>query len=109
LKLPGADQVRIDDLKVRGYLLSPIHPVGRFKARVFATAGFSESTIELFVAEIRRVAAAGQVEEVKDTEFGRKYTVPGELNGPGGVTRVLTVWLQEPEQSAPRLVTVHPR
>ena len=64
---------------------------------------------DLFVAEIRRVAATGQVQEIEDTEFGRKYTVPGELNGPAGSVRVLTVWLQEPEQSAPRLVTVHPR
>jgi hypothetical protein len=109
LKLPGADSVRIDDLKVRGYLLSPVHPVGRFKARVFAAAGFGESTAELFAAELRRIAGSGEVEETKDIEFGRKYTVPGELQGPRGAVRVLTVWIKEPGQPAPRLVTVQPR
>jgi len=108
LKLPGTDQVQIDDLKIRGYLLSPTHPVGRFKARVFAAAGFGESTAELFVSELRRIAASGEVEETEDTEFGRKYTVPGELRGPAGVVQVLTVWIQGPDQ-APRLVTVQPR
>jgi len=42
VKLPNADRVRIDERKVRGYLLSPSHPVGRFKARVFAALGFGE-------------------------------------------------------------------
>jgi hypothetical protein len=42
LRLPTAEPVRIDEEKVRGYLLSPTHPVGRFKARVFARLGFEE-------------------------------------------------------------------
>jgi hypothetical protein len=83
LRLPTAEPVRIDDEKVRGYLLSPTHPVGRFKARVFARLGFEEHL--------------------------RKYTVPGELRGPAGSTRVLTVWIQEPGQVGIRLVTVRPR
>lgn len=109
MKLPGAERVQIDDLKIRGYLLSPTHPVGRFKARVFAAAGFGESTAELFVSELRRIASSGEVEETEDIEFGRKYTVPGELRGPAGVVQVLTVWIQGPDQAPPRLVTVHPR
>ena len=109
MNLPGGERVQIDDLKIRGYLLSPTHPVGRFKARVFAAAGFGESTAELFVSELRRIAASGEVEGTEDIEFGRKYTVPGELQGPAGTVQVLTVWIQEPDQPAPRLVTVQPR
>lgn len=109
MKLPGAGSLRIEDLKVHGYLLSPVHPVGRFKARVFAAAGFSESNADAFIAEVRRIAESGDVEEVRDIEFGRKYTVPGELQGPAGVVRVVTVWIQEPDQPVPRLVTVQPR
>ena len=109
MNLPRGERVQIDDLKIRGYLLSPTHPVGRFKARVFAAAGFGESTAELFVSELRRIAASGGVEDTEDIEFGRKYTVPGELRGPSGVVQVLTVWIEGPDQAAPRLVTVHPR
>jgi hypothetical protein len=108
LKLRGADRVRIDDLKIGGYLLSPTHSVG-FKAHVFAAAGFGEPTAEIFISELRRIAASGEVEGIEDIEFGRKYTVPGELRGPTGVVRVLTVWIHEPDQAAPRLVTVQPR
>ena len=109
MKLPGADQVRIDDSKVRGYLLSPTHPVGRFKARLFAALGFSEATADYFVAELRRIAADGEVHDVEDTEFGRKYTVPGDLQGPAGTAQVLTVWILERGQTQVRLVSVRPR
>ena len=40
MKLPNADAATVDDAKVRDYLLSPEHPVGRFKARVFRSAGY---------------------------------------------------------------------
>ena len=109
MKLPEADRVRIDEQKVRGYLLSQTHPVGRFKARVFAALGFDESSIERFVSELRRIAAGGEVADVEDTEFGRKYTVPGDLKGPAGTAQVLTVWIQESGQTEVRLVTVRPR
>ena len=109
MKLPSADRVQIDDRKIREYLLSRTHAVGRFKARFFAAVGFDETTATAFVAEIRRIAEGGEVEETEEIEFGRKYTVPGELRGPVGVAQVLTVWIQETGQQDVRLVTVRPR
>jgi hypothetical protein len=61
VKLPGPDRVRIDGL------------------------GVGEGSTEPFVAEMRRIAAGGEVAEVEDTAFGRKYTVPGDLTGPAGL------------------------
>ena len=109
MKLPGADRVRIDERKIRGYLLSRTHPVGRFKARVFAALGFDESSTQALVSELRRIAAHGEVAGLEDTEFGRKYTVPGDLKGSAGSAQVLTVWIQEAGQEEVRLVTVRPR
>jgi len=83
--------------------------VGRFKARVFSALGFDQTNADAFVAEIRRIALAGEVSDVEDSEFGRKYTVPGDLKGPAGSAQVLTVWIQEAGQVDVRLVTVRPR
>jgi len=83
--------------------------VGRFKARVFAALGFEEGNARSFVADLRRIAASGEVVRVEDTEFGRKYTVPGDLKGSAGSAQVLTVWIQEVGQGEVRLVTVSPR
>jgi len=57
--LPGGGDVQIEDRKVRGYLLSRTHPVGRFKARVFASAGFTDGTVDAFLSEIRRLGRPG--------------------------------------------------
>ena len=108
MKLPEADRVQIDLRKVSDYVLSPMHPVGRFKARVFRALGFDQSNLDAFVAEVRRIAAEGDVAEVEDFEFGRKYTVPGELKGPRGAARVVTVWMQAVGRDDVRLVTVRP-
>ncbi len=108
MRLPQADRVQIDVRKVSDYLLSPTHSVGRFKARVFKAVGFDQATVGAFVSEVRRIAAEGEVTAVEDIEFGRKYTVPGELRGPSGAARVLTVWIQEGGREDIRLVTVRP-
>jgi len=108
-QMPAAGRVEIEDRKVRGYLLSRSHPVGRFKARVFAALGFDEGTAEAFVEEVRRIAAEGELVAIEDTEFGRKYTVLGELDGPKGTAWVSTIWIQRRGQAHVRLVTVRPR
>ena len=46
--LRHADHAIVDDAKVCDYLLSDTHPVGRFKARVFRSLGYTvESWIRL--------------------------------------------------------------
>jgi hypothetical protein len=109
VKLPQAEAVQIDARKVGAYLLSQTHPVGRFKARVFAAVGFDDTKTDDFIAEVRRIAAVGDVTEVKDFAYGRKYTVPGDLTGSAGSLQVVTVWIQEPGRAEVRLVTVRPR
>ncbi len=108
VKLPHADQVVIEPRKVYGYLLSRSHPVGRFKARVFGAVGFDASTADMFVKEVRRIAETGDVSSEEEFEYGRKYTVVGDLRGPAGALRVLTVWIREPGAAGVRLVTVRP-
>lgn len=40
MKLPRGESAIVEDTKVRDYLLSSDHPIGRFKARVFRAAGY---------------------------------------------------------------------
>ena len=109
MKLPRGGDVLIEERKVQDYLLSKSHPVGRFKARVFAAVGFEGRSVAAFIAELRRIAAVGEASEVVATPFGEKYIVPGDLKGPLGELAVLTVWFLERGQERARLVTVRPR
>ena len=40
MQLPNAEQAVVDEVKIRTYLLSSEHPVGRFKAAFFRGLGF---------------------------------------------------------------------
>jgi len=109
MKLPHAEDVRIDESKVRGYLLSASHPIGRSKARLFAAIGFNQGSAAAFIDELRRIAATEDVSADVVTPFGRKYAVHGHLRGPVGSRPVATIWLLEHGQKRVRLVTVRPR
>jgi len=40
VRVPNAERALIDRAKLTDYLLSPSHPIGRFKARFFNRLGF---------------------------------------------------------------------
>ena len=109
MKRSAGEDVIIEERKVLEYLLSRSHPVGRFKARVVAAVGFETKNVEAFIGQLRRIAGAGDVSEVVETSFGKKYIVPGDLNGPLGDLLVSTVWFLERGQQRARLVMARPR
>lgn len=110
MKLPNSEKAAIDERKVREYLLSTSHPVGRFKARFFASIGFGPGNWQVLAKAIVLVAATGDAELVQDNEYGRKYLVPGLLTGPEGRSAdVVSIWIVRAGSDTPRLVTVYPR
>ena len=59
--LPNADRAVVEDAKVRDYLLSPTHPVGRFKSVFFAALGFSANQWPVLRDALLELARAGNV------------------------------------------------
>jgi len=109
VKLPHARSARIDARKVRDYLLSEIHPVGRFKYRFFRRLGYSRATWQDLRVDIRVSAESGVVIAMEDTAYGTKFVVRGQLTGPTGrEAQLMTVWIQESDRTPPRLVTAYP-
>jgi hypothetical protein len=110
MKLPNSENAVVDQRKVRDYLLSRSHPVGRFKATFFARVGFTTKNADRLITELRNLAAHGEAQPSEATEYGQKYTISGILRGPSGATlEVTTVWILLKPTGAPRLVTVYPR
>jgi hypothetical protein len=108
LKLPNADRVHIPEDKLRRYVLSADHQIGRFKARFFARLGYTADNWEQLRDHLRALAE-GDAEVGPATEFGQKYVVSGTLEGPGGTGDVVTIWIVLTGDDAPRFVTVYPR
>jgi hypothetical protein len=93
MKLPEAERAIIAPAKIRDYLVSTSHPVGRFKAPFFASLGYTNTNWRRLEQDLLAMAS-GDAEPGKDSPYGRKYQIRGILNGPSGRSaRVLTVWI----------------
>lgn len=108
MKLPTAEGVLVEPAKVRDYLLSREHPVGRYKAVFFESLGYSSDAWQQLEADLRALAVVGEATVGNQTKYGQKYEVHGTLTGPSGRAAVVTVWIVRWGEDAPRFVTAFP-
>jgi len=107
--LPGSDHAVVDDAKVRDYLLSTTHPVGKFKAAFFRALGYTSTDWPRLRDDLVDVARAGDAEPTDATEYGQKYEMRATITGPAPRSAtVVTVWIVREDEDFPRLVTVYP-
>jgi hypothetical protein len=71
MKLPNANSAIVDEAKVRDYLLSPEHPVGHFKARVFMAAGYRRQAWQRLREDLTALAATVDAELARTDEYGQ--------------------------------------
>jgi hypothetical protein len=109
MQLPDAAHAIVDDAKVRDYLLSSEHPVGRFKARVFAAAGYRRESWRVLRDDLLLLARGLEVELRASDEHGHRYVGAGVFPGRSGPPLpITTVWLISSEGEPPRLITAYP-
>jgi hypothetical protein len=109
MKLPEAQWAVIAPTKIRDYLLSTLHPVGRFKAPFFASLGYTVANWQRLEQDMLGLAVSGDAEPGRESPYGQKYEIRGTLNGPSGRSaRVLTVWIVRFESNVPQFVTAFP-
>lgn len=109
MALPHAEQAIVEPRKIRDYLLSSTHPLGRFKAVFFQALGYSSRDWGALVRDLRRHAVSGTVSSSQAIPHGKKYRVTGTLTGPGGKQAdVVSIWIILEGEDAPRFVTAFP-
>jgi hypothetical protein len=79
MKLPKARAAKVDPKKLKGYLLSSTHPIGRPKAQFFLAVGFSETDVVPLERALLEVARTGEVAETAN--FGARREVHGGRDG----------------------------
>jgi hypothetical protein len=72
--LPNADLAVVADAKVRDYLLSPSHPVGRFKSSFFAALGFTVANWEDLRDAFLALAHSVEADPGQTSLMGRSMT-----------------------------------
>ena len=109
MKVPNSDRAFIPEEKIRDYLLSTSHPVGRSKAVFFNRIGYSIDRIDLLSKDLKRILQENEVDKEVVTPYGNKYLVKGKIGAMfKKVIPVVTVWIIEKTDSVPRFVTAYP-
>ena len=109
MKLPNPTELIVERDKILGYLLNPAHPYGAAKARFFTTFGFRAAAWEILRDALREHGRIHDIVGVRETGFGPRCSVEGELNTPAGRRpRVRSVWQFDEGAIAPRLITAYP-
>jgi uncharacterized protein DUF6883 len=105
--LPNAEDAVIEPAKLRDYLLSTGHPLGRFKARVFGALGFTADRWMELESALRTQHLTQEAEPALGVAGGQKYTIRAILVGPNGQSVVVvSVWFVRAEKF-PRFVTAY--
>ncbi|MGH7407449.1 MAG: DUF6883 domain-containing protein [Candidatus Methylomirabilales bacterium] len=109
MKVPNADDARVNREKLNAYLLFETPPVGRSKAKFFRSVGFDESNMAVLEQALIALVKNHDVLETAPSPYGMTYVVEGSIRAPSGnLTTLRTVWIVEKGQTFPRFVTAYP-
>jgi len=109
MRMPSAEHAVIDPFKIRNYLLSTEHPIGRQKAAFFATLGYRRANWREFAQLMRKHVATEHAMLMGVTQFGTKYAVVDFVTGPNKRSAtIISVWIVRAGETFPRLVTAYP-
>ena len=108
MKIPNAERAVVNLVKLSRYCLSPDHPRGRHKARVFAAAlGFTVAD----APELRDLLSAAVQGEnavpVEQDRYGQRYTIDSTVSGHTGVATIRSSWIVLTNENFPRFVTCY--
>jgi len=108
-KLPDYEKAIIDPSKIKNYILSPAHPVGRFKAAFFQSMGYTQGNWQQLLDDIRQYHLTGEAEPVEKTGYGQKYIIKSATKGPNGkIVLLRSVWIVLSGEDTPRFITIYP-
>ena len=98
----------MDRRKIDDYCLDPDHEEGFHKARLFqALLGLNRDNAQRLVDLLRRAVETGDATEGVSDEYGRRYVVDFEFEGPRGPVTVRSAWIVRTGEELPRLVTCY--
>jgi hypothetical protein len=107
-QLPGAANATIPNDKITQYLLNPNHPDGKAKARFFGMFGISQANWGDLWKALGNHPLTNPVTRHTVTSYGETYEVSCSLTTPDGRNPcIISVWIVEPNDPNPRLVTAY--
>ena len=105
-KLPNAEDAVVEMRKLRDYCLSPEHPRGKHKARVFASAlGLTAEDSEKLRRALLSAAVSKEAVAAEKDEYGQRYMLDFEMSTEAGSATVRSGWIVRSGEGFPRLIS----
>ena len=105
-RLPHGDRAIVDIRKLEDYCLSPSHPRGRHKARVFREAlNVQQTDAEWLRDALLEAARSGEATHSTTDKWGSHWILDVSLTRHGKSAVVRTVWIVRTGEDVPRFVT----
>ncbi len=80
-RIPNHEKAIIDPVKLKDYLLSDTHPIGRFRATSLQQMGYRRENWAHFAEDIRTQHLPLDAELGEKTKYGQKYIMTGDMKG----------------------------
>jgi hypothetical protein len=104
--LPNGDEAILDIRKIEDYCLSPSHPRGRHKARVFReTLDLQRSDAAWLRDVLLEAARSSEASPIAVDPWGTHWRLDANLRRQGASVVVRTIWIVRAGESVPRFVT----
>lgn len=104
--LPNGDRAILELRKIEDYCLSPLHPRGRHKARVFSDAlGIGRNDARWLQAVLLAVARENEATELEWNSIGRRWRIDVPVSRQDRNIVVRTIWIVRTGEELPRFVT----
>jgi hypothetical protein len=108
MRLPNPESAVVDLAKLRDYCLSPEHPRGRHKARMFsAMLGFTAQDAEELQHALLNAAHTYEAFSMVGDDYGQRYAIDFPLEGPDGLVAIRSLWIVRHGENFPRLITCY--
>jgi hypothetical protein len=106
VKLPNRASAVVDIRKLHDYCLSPHHPRGRHKARVFdSVLGLTQDDAENLREMLLSAALSEEATLAGSDEYGERYMLDFVVTTEMGVATVRSGWIVRRGEGFPRLTS----
>ncbi|MGC9222529.1 MAG: DUF6883 domain-containing protein [Terracidiphilus sp.] len=108
MKLPNGAFAILDLRKINEYCLSPEHPRGRHRARVFhLVLGLTAEDTLVLASALQNAAAKQEAIQGASDQYGNRFIIDFEIDLKGRTAQIRSCWIVLTGETVPRFVTCY--
>ena len=108
MRVPNCERAVVDPGKLQDYCLSPTHPRGRHKARLFAASlGLTQADADELHRTLLSVACNDTAVTGELDAYGQRYVLDFAMSTQSGHATIRSAWIVRSDEDFPRLLTCY--